>query len=180
MPESALSQGGRGEGAELQGRALSVKSPRRLQAPSQAFAPWVTRASDAPRCCGVALADTADMCDGRRILWQFSTRHSRGPWSHFGRVDYDGEHAPALEPDFRNPGALKSVTTNGEKLIKLGLLPKVSLFSKVELFWNWGLCKLLLKQSHSLWSSLMYWNSSKNLGRVLVKLNRREQLLLEQ
>ena len=31
--------------------------------------------------------------------------------------------------------------------IKLGLLPKVSLSSKVGLFWNCEFCKLLLKQS---------------------------------
>lgn len=59
-------------------------------------------------------------------------------------------HTLALEPNIRNPSVLKSVTTNGEKLIKLGLLPKVSLYSKAGLFWNRGLCKLLLKQSNSL------------------------------
>lgn len=59
-------------------------------------------------------------------------------------------HILVLESDFRNPSVLKAVTTNGERLIKLGLLPKVSLSSKVGLFWNCGLCKLLLKQSNSL------------------------------
>lgn len=59
-------------------------------------------------------------------------------------------HILVLEFDFRNPSVLKAVTTNGENLIKFGLLPKVSLSSKVGLFWNCGLCKLLLKQSNNL------------------------------
>lgn len=89
-------------------------------------------------------------------------------------------HILVLESNFRNPSVLKAVTTNGKKLIKLGLLPKVNLSSKVLLFWNCGLCKLLLKQSNSLRSSLIYWNPSKNPGHLLVKLNRKQQLLLEQ
>lgn len=95
------------------------------------------------------MINKTNLYSGRRILWQFfNVIFSRSVKPVSALLTMTGNaHTLVLEPDFKKPSVLKAVTTNGKTFIKLGLLPKVSLSSKVGLFWNCEFCKLLLKQS---------------------------------